>query len=510
MNFWIKIGIGVVSAFLLGFIALITFDPLTYNNTYIFFRSGWIYLLILLLLGGAMGYFGRKAYIAYDDKAYNERLSFKGKLSIVLGATSLVAMLVALTVVAQVRDWQVNNTYASILEETSEQPNFGERVPWEVADYSANSAMSGINADRLTTDYLPYADTYTTVAEQRGTLGFFGYEAVIQQGFNLDGGVSENSQCSFSEEADRRLGAPFMTSLDRLILREDRHLLFERDDAWAYCDEEEVPHVVVPLTKLEGVLNLHHVPAGVAVYNGGNGDIEIVENTTDVDFDGPAIGLSYADKIVDSMRFYDNSGGVSGWWEVKGEQSTGFATRSLANLQLPFADGESTHVTGLTRVSSATSVERLLTIQSNEVTSGEHPEMKMWLLDPVREANDVIDQDIRSTYDEVNWASGLTVQEIAPGPEGGWVASIGQRAVVVYRVTMDRDGNWTIRDLRTGDEQELDADEVGEEGAVPDEGGADSGSIDVDIDTPLDEMTPAELAELGEAVLNELAERGNE
>ena len=481
--------------FTVPLVLLAIFDPLTFSRGYVFLRTAWPYLAIVAVA----------AVIIVP-------LLFRGTgLSFILGGAATVLAIGSLILVGQVRDWQVNNTYASLAEEISdEQPDFGERVPWEVADHSANSAMSGINADRLETVYLPYADTYTTAAEERGTMGFYGYEAVIQQSFESSGGVSENQQCSFSDDADRRLGAPLTTNLERLILAEDRFALIDSGDAWAYCDDDGVPHIVVPLTKYEGAFAPVHVPAGVAVYSGDSGEVELHENAEAADFDGPVVGLSYADRLVSAMPYYGNSGGFSGWWEVKFESSTGFDIRSMANLQLPFADDDTAHVTGLTRVSSATSVERLLTIQSNTVTAGEHPEVDMWLLDPVRESHTVIEQDIRSNYENLGWASGLEVQEISPGPEGGWVASIGQRTNVVYRVTMDVDGNWTIRDLRTGEETEASADEIDEGDLEISDGDADAEDtgISVDPDAELSELTPDELAELGEAVLRELAERG--
>lgn len=472
---------------------LLIFDPLSFSRLYVFLRTAWPYLAIID--GGIVLGLG----ILWLGKGSGPALFFASVIG--LGAVA------TLIVFGQVRDWQINTTYASVAQEiTDEQPDFGERVPWEVADHSANSAMSGINADRLETVYLPYANTYTTAAEERGTMGFYGYEAVVQQQFESSGGVSESQQCSFSDDANRRLGAPLTTNLERLILAENRFALIDSGDAWAYCDEDNVPHVVVPLTQYDGAFAPVHVPAGVAVYSGDTGEVEIHENADSADFDGPVVGLSYADRLVDSMPYYDNSGGLSGWWEVKFESSTGFDIRSMANLQLPFANDDTAHVTGLTRVSSATSVERLLTIQSNTVTAGEDPDVNMWVLDPVRESHSVIEQDIRSNYEDLGWASGLEVQEISPGPEGGWVASIGQRTNVVYRVTMDVDGNWTIRDLRTGDEAEADSDQI--DGESVDGLDEDDSEISVDPNAELNELNPEELAELGEAVLRELAERG--
>lgn len=76
---------------------------------------------------------------------------------------------------------------------------------------------------------------------------------------------------------------------------------------------------------------------------------------------------------------------------------------------------------------------------------------------------------------------------------------------MIYRVTMDTDGSWTIEDMRTGDEadvDEIDGDDISDE---PE--GSDTPN-DLDGLPAVDEMTDEELRELGQMVIDELADRG--
>ena len=505
------LGLGIIAAVVIVPIALLlTFDPLSFRRVYVMVANMWLPVLLLIACSAA----GVILAVGMNKgQSPRHQVIWPAICGIAVGVVLFGGFFF-------LRSWNVNNTYAELPTATEEQPDFTERVPYSVADQSANSAMSGINADRQHTKYLPGSNAYTTPATARGFITP-GYEAVVQQNFDLDGTDRDTEQCSFSEDADRHMGGWWWHSLDRAIAGESRTSLYSREDAYSWC-EDDTPYVAVPLTQYTGApWNMHHVPAGVAVYDGETGEVEILDEVEDGELPGPAVSQSYAERVESAMSHRDNDGIWSVLLGQVGFQTPGTGddddddedsgegddpnADNPGNHQLGYGDGGSAHVTPLQRVSTSTAVEYVLTVDSGEVTAGEHPESQLRLIEPARESNPLIEQNIRGQFSDINWDSGITVQEITPGPDGSWVASIGQRTSVIYRVTMDTDGSWTIEDMRTGDE--ADVDELDDEEVSDDPEGSEAPSDLGDLPA-VDEMTDEELRELGQMVIDELADRG--
>lgn len=460
-------------------------DPLAFNRAYRITEAVWLPVTVLVVLGvlGAIA-------AGILDKAWP---MFLGGAAGLLGAFAI----------AMLRSWNASVVYAEIPEEAQTQPSFEERVPYSVADRSAKSALEGVNADLGRTVYLTGTNSYSTPADARGFMGFFGYEAVVEQEFQLDGTFDGTQQCDFADDADKRMGGTWGNSLERAIAAESRLAYFDSEDAWAFCDKDTAM-VAVPIDKRVGnPFNRHYVPAGLALYDGSTGEVAIYKEVGEDEFPGPVVSENYASLIEAAMSHRDNEGFLS---VLLGQ--TGYQTpdASSVNHQLGLAEGGSAHVTALQRVSASTAVEYILSVPSGAVTAGETPEIQMYLLDPTRRDNTVISDSIRSQFSDINWDSGIEVQEITPGPEGTWVASIGQATEVVYRVKMDgnESSTWTITDMRTGREEEVDESDLVE-------GEADSESSPA---APIEfngedvsEMTDAQLRELVRTAIDEMDER---
>lgn len=477
------LGVALVIA---AVIAWFWIDPLAFNRAYRLIELFWLPATVLLVLG-ILGVIAA----AVLDKSWP---MITGLAAGVLGAVAVMML----------RSWSASVVYAEIPEEADTQPSFEERVPYSVADRSAQSALEGVNADLGRTVYLTGTNSYATPATARGFMGFTGYEAVVEQNFELDGTFDGTQQCGFSDDAQKRMGGWFVSSLERAIAAESRTIYMDRADAWAFCDEDTAM-IAVPVDKRAGnPFNRHFVPAGVALYDGSTGEVEILHEVTEDQLPGPVVSENYAALIEEAMSHRDNEGVLSVLLRQTGYQTP---DASSINHQLGDANGGSAHVTALQRVSASTAVEYILAVPSGEVTAGEHPGTEMYLLDPTRRDNTVISDSIRSQFSDINWDSGIEVQEITPGPEGTWVASIGQATEVVYRVKMDgnESSTWTITDMRTGREEEVDESDLSEEADSAD-AGADSAPIEFNGED-VSEMTDAQLRELVRTAIDEMDER---
>lgn len=468
-------------------------DPLAFNRVYRVVEVTWLPVAAFLLLAGL----GLVAMISRDKVGRHRMETWPLTLGIVAGVLAVIG-------VSTLRWWNVETEFADLAEVSDDQPSFEERVPHSVADRSARSALEGGGASLNDTVYLTGANAYSTTADANSVLGFGGYSAVVEQHFDLDGSFSENNQCGFSENANRRIGGDLGNSLERAIASENRFAIFDGEDAWGYCDEDTAM-VALPFDVRAGnPLNRHFVPGGVAIYDGGTGEVEILEEVAADELPGPVITESYASRVAGAMNLRDRDGIMSVILS-----HTGYTTPDDASInhQLSVEPEGSAHVTALRNVSGSTAIEYILAVPSGEVTAGEHPEVVMHRLDPTRRENPIIIDSIRSQFADINWESGIGILEITPGPDGTWVASIGQATDVVYRVSMDgnESSTWTIRDMRTGTEQEVDEADVADPDT--DAEGDDASSEPITGSEDVSELTDEQLINLVREVLNEMESR---
>lgn len=344
-----------------------------------------------------------------------------------------------------VRDYSQLSTYQATVQQTNDgMPALKERAPFNVAERQASSNLSGINGQISATDYLADSNVYATLVDRRG-IGNPGYAAIINQTIALTGQAS-GKPCLFDERnAAQRMDGWFGNSLTRAIAAKDSLLIARKDDAWGYCDGE-TPKIVVPVTKLEGWLIPTHVPAGVAIYDGRTGNVELRDEVKAGDLPGPAVGLSYVQKVNESMATRDGS-----WWsmlmgqsgltdEVKDENDPNKGNSSEFSLAYKDRAG-SVYASPFTSRASSQSIEDVAVLESGHVKAGEKPAVTLYHLEIPRQSNAATADKIKADYSEISWASGLTIQEVIPVSHNEWAASIGLNQNVAYRVLVKSDGS---------------------------------------------------------------------
>lgn len=344
--------------------------------------------------------------------------------------------------------------YASTVHDTADpMPALKERAPFLVAERQASSNLSGINGQIDATDYLADSNHYSTLVARKG-IGNPGYAAIINQTIALTGQAS-GKPCLFDEKkAGQRMDGWFGNSLTRAIAAKDSMLIAKKDDAWGYCDGD-TPKIVVPVTKLNGWLNPVHVPAGVAIYDGKTGDVEIREEVKAGELPGPVIGLSYVQRLNDSLA---TRGGD--WWsmimgqsgisdELKDANDPNKDNSSAFSLAYKDAPG-SVYASPFTSRASSRSIEHVALLESGHVKAGESPSANLFQLKTPRQSNSATADKVKADYSDLDWATGLSVQEIIPVSHDTWAASIGLNQNVVFRIQVKDDGSsCLIKDGKT-------------------------------------------------------------
>jgi hypothetical protein len=351
------------------------------------------------------------------------------------------------------RTYNTSLEYASTVHDTTDpMPALKERAPFLVAERQASSNLAGINGQISATDYLADSNHYATLVERKG-MGNPGYAAIINQTIALTGQAT-GKPCLFDERASQRMDGFFGNSLTRAIAAKDSMLIAKKDDAWGYCDGD-TPKIVVPVTKLNGWINPVHVPAGVAIYDGKTGNVEIRDEVKPGDLPGPAVALSYVQRVNDSLATRNGD-----WWSMVQNQSG--ITDELKDDNDPNKDNSSAfslayknepgsvYASPFTSRASSRSIEHIALLESGHVKAGTSPLVNLYQLKTPRQSNSATADKVKADYSDVAWSSGLTVQEIIPVAHDTWAASIGLNQNVVYRVLVKDDGSsCLIKDGKT-------------------------------------------------------------
>lgn len=416
---------------LVGVIAVLglpLLDPLTRAR----FWNGWVVewgfpLLLLVVIGVAVvvAYIAERAAIAI--------------LIGVLGVAGLIGY-------GEARSYAQLTAYAATVQESNEpMPTLKERAPFLVAERQASSNLSGINGQISATDYLADSNHYSTLVDRKG-IGNPGYAAIINQTIALTGQAT-GKPCLFDEsKAAQRMDGWFGNSLTRAIAAQDATLIANKDDAWGYCDGD-TPKIVVPVTKLDGWFSPVHVPAGVAIYDGKTGQVELRSEVQAGELPGPAVGLSYVHKINESMATRNGD-----WWsmlmgqsgltdEVKDANDPNKDNSSAFSLAYKDQPG-SVYASPFTSRASSRSIEDVALLESGHVRAGERPAATLYHLEVPRQSNAATADKIKADYSDLGgWATGLSVQEVIPVSHDEWAASIGLNQNVAYRVLVKSDGS---------------------------------------------------------------------
>ncbi|ACL41898.1 hypothetical protein Achl_3947 (plasmid) [Pseudarthrobacter chlorophenolicus A6] len=417
---------GVLAA--LAVLALPLLDPLTRAR----FINAWVIewgfpLLLLVVL-----------VILVVVFAAMERVA----IAIVIGVLGIAGLIGY----GNARSYAQLTAYAATVHESNDpMPTLKERAPFLVAERQASSNLSGINGQISATDYLADSNRYSTLVDRKG-MGNPGYAAIINQSIALTGQAS-GKPCLFDEQnASQRMDGFFGNSLTRAIAAKDSLLIATKDDAWGYCDGD-VPKIVVPVTKLNGWFSPVHVPAGVAIYDGKTGNVELRDEVKAGELPGPAIALSYVHRVNESMA---TRGGD--WWsmimgqsgltdEVKDSNDPNKDNPSAFSLAYKDEPG-SVYASPFTSRASSRSIEDIALLESGHVKAGESPSVTLYHLETPRQSNAATADKIKADYSDLNgWATGLQVMEVIPVSHDEWAASIGLNQNVSYRVLVKTDGS---------------------------------------------------------------------
>ncbi|MET4144128.1 hypothetical protein [Arthrobacter sp. UYCo732] len=415
----------------LGVIAVLglpLLDPLTRAR----FWNGWVVewgfpLLLLILIIAAVS-------IAWAL----ERVGVAVLIG-VLGVAGLIGY-------GNARSYSQLTSYAATVQDSNDpMPTLKERAPFLVAERQASSNLSGINGQISATDYLADSNHYSTLVDRKG-IGNPGYAAIINQTIALTGQAA-GKPCLFDEgKASQRMDGWFGNSLTRAIAGQDALLIAKKDDAWGYCDGD-TPKIVVPVTKLDGWLNPVHVPAGVAIYDGKTGQVELRDKVEAGELPGPAVGLSYVHRINESMATRDGD-----WWsmlmgqsgltdEVKDSNDPNKDNSSAFSLAYKDRSG-SVYASPFTSRASSQSIEDVALLESGHVKAGERPAVTLYHLEVPRQSNGATADKIKADFSDLSgWATGLAVMEVIPVSHNEWAASIGLNQNVAYRVLVKSDGS---------------------------------------------------------------------
>ena len=368
--------------------------------------------------------------------------------------------------------------------------SFDTRPPYDVAVATSNRSLGDTNGESTgTVKSNPAQGTYSVSIVRRG-IGQ-GYESVQVMDLPEFGSPKSGDVtfCDYDENASLRLGGMLPgNSLNRAIaLKTPLDVHFDSGDAIATCEGEGQPMLYVPLKRPAGVFGVYEKPAGVAIYNGKTGELTIEDEVKDAE------APIYPQSIVEAQReSLKSSNGFADWifgragYETtdKGDDPNGSNATEFA---LRAEDGDVSFYTPLTPRGSSSSIVGLASVESTTVKSGELNPLTVARYETPRKATSTVAADIISGTLSGYKASGLTVFEVVPGPDGTWVASIGKNQSILYRASIDPEGGITLL-----------------EGEKPT---ADEGKKLELTTKPLEDMTPDELKQLGDEVLEELAAR---
>ena len=469
--------------------ALAVFDPLTRARVLILLGYWWIPVAIVVVMG----------IVAAAASRVSAGAAVALGLIGVVGAVGFMGL----------RSWNTTTYYADLsADATAADMSFKARVPHSIADSSATSSQGGVTGEAVGTKHLPGSETYTTLVERKGLMGP-GYIAMISQRFDASGATVDQVRtdsgvqgCEFDKAAHHRIGGLFTNSLERVVTGHSAALRVDDGDVWAFCDGD-TPKVIVPVTRIAGVMDRHHVPAGVVVYDGKTGESEWKREVASGELPGPVVGIFYSEQINSTMDHRDREGFVSVLFNQTGytddlKDSGDDPNGDNSSLAIADADGKPVYASSMTRVASSTSVEFLQVIDASQVKAGQAPKMTFHKLDQPRESNAVLADKVRDTHNNLDaWkVAGTRVQEIAPGPDGDWIASIGSDRTTFYRVAVHADGSMDLTDVSrrpAGDGSDTSGaeGETGSDPALP----------------KVADLTPDQLVELGRMVNEELAAR---
>lgn len=403
--------------------------------------------------------------------------------------------------------------------------SYEPRTAMTVAESTSDRNLGNTSGNRSSSARaMPGRDSWTATIDKRG-FGK-GYESIQQMKLPLYGEASSKDVqfCSFSDGAKLKLDGSALlgTSLKQAVANKTSMTTrFNSSDARFYCDGN-TPKVIVPLVKMSGLWFPHDEPAGVAVYDGKTGSLEIRDS---LDVDGvPAYPQSVAAAQRESLKasgsFADWVFGRAGYEDTESDKNDP-NSENRSEITLARKGRERTDfVTPLTPRGSSSSIVAVATVQADgKGATGLKPlEIHKFRDGAVRQANSAVEQTITTLMTRTfNASQDLQLFEIIPSEDGTWTASIGKNQSIVYRAIIKLDGTISLTDS-TGEVVASNAEDGdGEADGGKQQGTATGGDGSTGLSKPskpLDQMTTSELKQWSgelsselQSVINELASR---
>lgn len=378
----------------------------------------WIPLIVIIALGGWSAYRADQG-----DTAAGAGLGL-------LALAALIGSVIFWFFHGYVED----KTYAGSVSITSAPVGaLSIRSPFNVAEKQVSADLGDTVGDIKTTMYLPDQQKFSTLVAQKGAIS--GYATLLVQDIGATG-RNAHELCGFSPAASRRFEGLFSSSLERLINENARFVNWDNGDVYGYCDHGH-PVVVTPLKQQSGLFVVTERPAGLALYRGDTGALEILTDPAAIArIPGPTYPLSIAANQRDSVKatggywnyFWDRSG-----YELPGDLSE-INSDNIGEYVLADAKTNAPqYVTLTTPRGGNTSVAAIATTPARLTQVGELAPISFhhthWL------SPQAIEQRIRANFGPVFTAQpGATIAELAPTDENDWVATIGLPQNMLYRV----------------------------------------------------------------------------
>lgn len=521
----------VIGAFVLLIVLLNTIWVQPAHAFWSFIRTGTLPLFLILASIGVLLSALYRHSVADDrsKKAYASSYSYSSRQKeepkkeekptrhvlfyVLAGATFLLAFL---TVPVQ-SFLNTSGTYNSTQIATTTDAaslSFTERVPFDVAEAVSDRSLGDTLGNSTgTVKAIPMSNEYTTSVIRRGI--FQGYESVQTMKLPMYGAANTNNDvtfCKYSESAGLRLGGMGLNNNlgMRIYQQTSPSTLLDSSDAIAICKAKDEPVLYVPLTKLDGGLFPHRVPAGVAIYNGKTGELKIENDVRNAPV--PVYPLSLArdqrEALVAGNGFMDFFFKRAGFeTTAKDGDDPNKGNNTEFSMKTADSDGKGLYVTPLTPRGSSSSIVGISTIDSNNVENGKLNAMGIHRYEEgkTRDANSTVSATIVSTVLEGYKANGLTVFEVVPSKEGTWTASIGKNQSILYRANIAADGHTVKLTDASGNETNGD---LGDPSSADSETAPTEGGVTVpSTGKPVSEMSPEELKSLADAITSELAKR---
>lgn len=311
-----------------------------------------------------------------------------------------------------------------------ELPALAPRAPFVVGKAQAGPTLGDVTGDISEVSYLPDQNRFVTLVDRRGWLT--GYEVAVTQVIDVEGAGHDSQTCRFSDAADARIGGWFGHNLGRLISKERFWVRFADRDAYAYCDGD-APIVVVPLKREVGLLVVSEQPAGVAVYNGATGTVQVVDQADGVP--GPTYPISLAARQRTATH---GLSGFADWWFSRSgwdASDDGANSDNDSEFTLARADGsEALYVTPLAPRGSASSVVAVSSVPARYRGPQLAP-LTVYRLDPAWASPQAIVARIKADYSDFCCYNLDQVFEVIPTGGDDWGATIGSEQALRFRVT---------------------------------------------------------------------------